>query len=342
MNRALSFTLLAVTAAACSLVETAPQAHAPASSAYSFPHGRHAAEGVTCADCHASIAKATSLEASARHVEVPAQPSAKEACKGCHEFDPDRPGAASTAPFRVRFDHAQHLAKGQECAACHQSAEAGRKALVKPGMSQCTACHEHQREFAEARCTPCHVDLQGLSPETAFKHAGNWLRSHGALARGSSESCAQCHDSAHCASCHAAQNAPLLPAKLYPEQTGKRFIHAGDFLARHSVEAQASPASCRTCHGSASCQACHLLKGVTPGASAYEPHPSGWSTSHGRTARRDIASCAGCHDNGSATLCVSCHRVGGTGGNPHPRSFLRKHQLDDVARNPMCRACHSS
>jgi hypothetical protein len=63
---------------------------------------------------------------------------------------------------------------------------------------------------------------------------------------------------------------------------------------------------------------------------------------HAQAARRDIASCAGCHDQGGQAVCVTCH--GGTSPalriNPHPQKFLSKHDLGDVSKNDMCRVCH--
>jgi hypothetical protein len=75
------------------------------------------------------------------------------------------------------------------------------------------------------------------------------------------------------------------------------------------------------------------------------PHPPGFSFPgspdfHGPAARRDIASCASCHDQGAASNCVSCHRVGGIGGNPHPASWLARHDAREIAGNGMCLACH--
>jgi hypothetical protein len=76
---------------------------------------------------------------------------------------------------------------------------------------------------------------------------------------------------------------------------------------------------------------------------ATNPHPPGWvgndvrsADFHGRQARRDIASCAGCHEQGPATNCIRCHKVGAYGGNPHPHGW-------QSARGPgsaMCRYCH--
>jgi hypothetical protein len=72
------------------------------------------------------------------------------------------------------------------------------------------------------------------------------------------------------------------------------------------------------------------------------PHPPGFGTRHAAAARADIASCAACHDQGAASVCVDCHRVGGVGGNPHPASWLSRHEAREIAGNGMCAACHAN
>lgn len=343
MNRSLALLGGALLFAACSFKAGAP-ASGQQEPAYVFPHAPHVEGDVACLACHAGVEKATALTADVRHVALPAHPSKEQACQGCHDTDPAFRAPARSSAFRVRFDHAAHAGRVKGCTACHQKLpEPGAQAPASPPMAACTACHHHQEEYAQARCTPCHVDLKGLSPETAFKHEGDWLRLHGDLARSAAETCAQCHDQPYCASCHATQTAPALPATIFPEEVTRSFIHRGDYVSRHAIDAGANPASCRRCHGSASCEACHAEQGVSAqSANARDPHPSGWLGSHGRAARRDVSRCAACHDNGTSSICVSCHQVGGPGGNPHPKSFTSKHGLSDVDHNSMCKACHTA
>jgi hypothetical protein len=64
----------------------------------------------------------------------------------------------------------------------------------------------------------------------------------------------------------------------------------------------------------------------------------GFSTSneHGRAARRDIASCAACHDQGAASNCVRCHKVGAFGGSPHPPGW----RSSQPTTAESCAICH--
>lgn len=318
----------------------------PAEPAFAFPHQLHVDGGVDCLSCHAPVAESTRLD---HDVALPSSPSTTAACKECHDTDPSFQLPARTPHFRLTFDHKAHLALVKDCRSCHQKLpEPGDRELQAPPMKTCTSCHNHQADFAAARCTPCHVDLKGYLPRTAFNHEGDWTRVHAQMAKTSGASCGACHDQTYCAECHAAQNVPALPRTIFPEQVTKNFIHRGDYVSRHQVDAQANPASCRTCHGSAFCSACHTAQGLTSRAvNIRDPHPRGWALDkgtshfHGDAARRDILNCAGCHDNGASSTCVGCHQVGGVGGNPHPGAFLRRHQGEDPHSKAMCSACHT-
>jgi len=357
MNSKLPIVLGVLLAAAGCSRKLAPERAPEAQPAYVFPHGTHADADVPCSACHAGIAEARKLEAGVRHVSPPAGASKRKRCSDCHDKDPKAKVPARTAPPRLTFSHADHLPKvGGDCKRCHtQLTEPGDTAPKRPPMATCTACHYHQQEFANARCMPCHVDLRGYKPESAFRHEGDWLRSHGALARPSAETCAQCHDQTYCAECHAAATTAARPSVIFPERVDRTFIHRGDYVSRHMIDAGASPASCRRCHGSPFCAACHELQGLSKfSATVRDPHPVGWATDrssghfHGDAARRDILACAGCHDQGAAATCVGCHRVGGTAsasGNPngpHPARFVRKHRDYNRTNNSMCLACHPS
>ncbi|HEX9399901.1 MAG TPA: cytochrome c3 family protein [Anaeromyxobacter sp.] len=353
MKTSIPVLLLAVAAAACGY-KPALQPDQTKQPPYVFPHSIHADAGVACTSCH-DVSKATTLDPAVRHVQIPQTPSKQKACSDCHDKDPKPKIPARTRAFRVNFSHADHLARvGGDCRKCHVSQpEVNETDPRTPPMATCTACHVHQKAFAEARCRPCHVDLKGYKPETAFRHEGSWLAVHGTLARSSGESCAQCHDQTYCAGCHSAATAPARLENIFPERVDRGFIHRGDYVSRHMIDAGANPASCRRCHGSAFCDACHAANGLSavtglprPGG----PHPAGWATlppsdggPHKNAARRDIASCAACHDGaGAQQTCVVCHgsKVGGFRVNPHPTKFLTSHDLGDTRENGMCRTCH--
>ena len=342
---------------ACKNARPVPAQTAEAPRATTFPHSKHGS--MDCADCH-EIAKSTRLGS------APLPGAAK--CEECHESKgADAPGQAirglkpkEMTQYQITFNHADHLSriKGKDaCATCHKEdrlPEPGPARDWTPEMQSCTACHYHQQEVAQTKCQPCHVSLRAfpLKPIEAlagFSHQGNFTREHRDLAKDSAATCAQCHDQTYCANCHANATVPVRPEIRFPERIEANFIHRSDFISRHQIEAAADPASCRKCHGSAFCESCHREQRVaapfTASANVRNPHPPGWTArdQHGRAARNDIISCAGCHDQGAASVCVQCHRVGGIGGNPHPADFRSKHNLrDDIRNNSMCRVCHNT
>jgi hypothetical protein len=308
-------------------------------------HSAHS--DMDCTDCHEDIDKATTLARMHRPTTA--------TCEQCHEGDKEKfVGKWNAPPARLTFDHAAHLkrvggkSQADKCANCHKSLPDPGDEVTAPPMDACTSCHNHQADYAAGRCRPCHVDLKGLEPEKYFTHAGDWLRNHKSFARPSAESCSQCHDQTYCSACHSPQTAAARPSVIFPERVDSSFIHRGDYVSRHAIEAGANPASCRRCHGPQYCDTCHTTANVSSnaGASAFSPHPAGWSSRgagerfHGDAARRDASSCAACHDQGARSLCVGCHTVGGPGGNPHPPSW--KKTLADVDKNSMCRTCHNT
>ena len=322
-----------------------------------FPHRQHLARlecggpgqprCLSCVSCHQSDA--------AKH-DAWAQPT-PQACAGCHQDDGDtwqhsvRPALATLpAGKHILFPHEQHLAtrelKGQ-CVKCHAGAvgvEGG--APLFPPMNTCLSCHHHQEQFDANVCTTCHRanDLRALQPLSFFAHDTAWGRRHGAEARAAPERCATCHAQTSCDSCHDS-NRPLGPATRNPEALESGLVHRFDFLSRHPLEARSQPGSCATCHVKTECDACHVTRGVSGAvAGGQSPHPLGWASGlgaatnlHGPAARRDIGSCASCHDQGAATNCVRCHQVGAAGGTPHPMGWRSTQQTSA----PECAVCHN-
>jgi hypothetical protein len=360
MNSRLAVVLaLSLAAVACGpkVTKDQPGAQDPA---YMFPHSTHVDAEVDCKLCH-PMDKATKLETGVRHVQLPKNPAKNAACQDCHDTDVEFPAPERARPFRLSFSHAEHLPRvNGDCKRCHPTPpESGDAAAKTPPMETCTSCHTHQQDFLQAQCKPCHLDLKGYEPQTAFKHQGDWLRAHGSLARPSAETCASCHDQTYCAECHSPQTAAARPSVIFPERVDRAFIHRGDYVSRHMIEAGANPASCRRCHGSAFCQACHTQQGLdaTLGAGTRWPESHdrpnwvipatpGTRPAHAPAAKRDISSCGGCHDGGGSASCVGCHQVGGIAtqgpgaspNGPHPSSFVRKHRGED--KDGMCAACH--
>ncbi len=328
-----------------------------------FPHSKH--ESMDCIDCHGEVAKSTALG----QAKLPGRAK----CEECHDAKADdAPGRALRlykdpvpADYQISFDHAGHLSRmavkdAKGCATCHAVLpEPGLARSYSPSMQTCTACHHHNEQVAQAKCQPCHVSLRRypLKPIQAlagFSHEGDFIRKHGTLAKNSAETCSQCHDQTYCAVCHANATVPMRAEIRFPEKVQSDFIHRGDYVSRHQIEAASDPASCRKCHGSFFCDSCHKEQNISPrSTNPRDPHPPGWATPgsgafHGTAARQNIVACAGCHDqSGPSNICVACHASRGpglanVGGNPHPPDFRSKHKRDEIGKNSMCRACHTN
>ena len=213
-------------------------------------------------------------------------------------------------------------------------------------MASCTDCHNHSADVEEGGCARCHTDLRKypLKPIAQFSHGGDYVKQHGRTARSSSEACAKCHDQRFWSDCHGKSNSTRIEVK-FAEDVDRDFIHRGDYVARHALEAKADQALCQRCHGTSYCQSCHALNNRATGTlNPRSPHPEGYAMpgprSHAVEARRDIANCASCHDQGARTNCIQCHKVGGIGGNPHPGNWSKQHSPAESRSRGVCLNCH--
>ncbi len=329
------------------------RAREPPSDQIRFSHARHAQAKVDCATCHDDVFDAKTLAevklpAEKKCLQCHADQKAKGNCAMCHS-DVRFAGPFPKPEVGMKVSHAFHLEKfGEDCARCHkQLSEPVQTERPAPPMGACLDCHEHRREYDDARCAACHVDLTrySLRPISSYTHQGNFVRTHGLAAHASAEACAQCHDQVFCQDCHASTVATRVELK-FAERVDRQFIHRGDYVSRHSIEASAQSPVCERCHATRFCQDCHAVQNLTSNAlNPRNPHPFGWNLPgsanfHGPAARRDITSCAVCHDQGPRSNCVECHKSGGIGGNPHPAGWNAHHDRQEIKSNGMCLACH--
>ena len=326
---------------------------APPRDTLRFSHARHIEADLDCATCHMEVYEAEDL--SAWH--MPEESTCMEChsewreageCSRCHTA-PER--AFQRPPRRqdLKMSHLGHLERdeNEDCGACHKSLSEPGAPAPPPPMEACASCHLHEKALTQGDCAQCHSDLKRypLKPISLFAHGPGFSEGHGELATTAGQQCATCHTQPFCADCHAAPTAAMAPSLARPEALAAGFIHRDDFLARHSFEARAAPDRCSRCHSQDTCQSCHAQEGLADPAGPRNPHPEGWMSAiggggHGAEARRDISSCASCHDQGARSICVDCHKVGGVGGDPHPVGFTLEHSLSEVAGRNLCLTCH--
>jgi len=307
-----------------------------------FPHRPHVIAGVTCTKCHPGITQAglqLHLPDDATCTSCHTKPHDPRPCADCHR-SPEVVAELVAARQNLRFDHGKHLGRtSSNCMRCHDAVATGSRAM-RPPMATCFRCHDDMEKAR--RCDGCHVDLveDGTLPASHLAHEGDWIREHGIRASSSGDLCETCHKQSFCANCHGA-TAPALPAKRQLADPFRSNIHRAGFAGRHALEARSDPGACQTCHAPERCLTCHVAEGVADTARG-NPHPAGWvgltaaDNLHGREARRDPASCASCHGGAGEALCVSCHAVGGVGGNPHPPGWSSDQPLSTLP----CRLCH--
>lgn len=318
------------------------------------PHETHMKSDVDCSFCHESIESSTSLGGKllpdeSKCMECHSDDKASGNCNKCHT-NVKKAGPFLQPDKRIVLSHQLHLKNGAKCESCHKQLpgeHANPEGALPVAMATCRGCHNHDEDYKDGRCTKCHTDLSRypLKPVADFSHDGNFVKEHPRAARAAAATCAQCHEQTFCEDCHAKTTHPKIEIK-FPEKVDSDFIHRNDFLSRHSLDASSDPAMCRRCHSESFCVSCHTEEGLTSAAkNPLDPHPPGWSwpaspNFHGPEARRDITRCAACHDQGPATICINCHKVGGIGGDPHPSGFADRHPLSEIPHNSMCTYCH--
>jgi Cytochrome c7 and related cytochrome c len=354
MRRVLTAWLLCVVAACA-------QNPPPPRDAIKFDHVEHLREGIQCTRCHSLPDKpGPGVDAGAAE-ELRSRPmlpteaqcrqchdkgDQKASCDTCHEH-PEAARGYADKTRATRFDHAAHVErKVTGCVKCHGigvSDESVNKFAPRiPPMRVCTgSCHAE--DMPALRCGGCHDDLHRYtrSQLQLVRHPPGFLKEHGTRARAQDNLCSQCHEPTFCTDCHTAS--PNVAAQLLsPTDVTREFIHAADFKARHAMEAQFEPATCLRCHGPSFCDGCHEASGIGGSVGQRSPHPPGWldplsPRGHAREARRNILTCAGCHESDAERTCTPCHRVGGIAGDPHPPGFGGG--VDPGSRG-VCRVCH--
>jgi len=304
-----------------------------------FSHELHATQQeIECSECHEGIAESRKISES----QLPKE----EKCLNCHDRDACgqchvNPKAPKTwEPTRVRgvtFSHATHLEVVEgRCVECHRdvaSAQSPADTRTPRMLETCMNCH--RQDFRRIDCKMCHEDLveNPVRPVRLFSHDADFQKRHGQLAKGDQRVCAHCHRESFCADCHSRLDV-LVPDLKFSERVDRDLPHRHDYLTRHPIEARADPSRCWTCHNVNQCTACHEARRAGG-------HPPDWMNPaspgfHGRKAREDIVACASCHDQGAASNCVRCHKVGAPGGRPHPPGWGSRMDRG----SPMCRACH--
>ncbi|MDZ7292128.1 MAG: cytochrome c3 family protein [candidate division KSB1 bacterium] len=301
-----------------------------------FSHKQHVQEvGAECSTCHA--AAQTSENANdlmlPKHEECGTCHSdeVENNCQFCH-LDPDNPVAFAAPKRDLRFSHKLHVDTNKmECATCHAGiAQSEKPSLANlPVMATCTTCHNNVQ--AKGACESCHFHPETLVPLSHQQVA--WAKEHKRLIRveGTSNDCAVCHTDNFCQSCHAEATTQITrgaPTRGVPENRPapdgrqplvKQRVHNLNYVFTHALDFRSKQADCYSCHNQQTfCSDCHARN---QDAGFAAPMPLSHRApdfvrlgkglgggQHAVLARRDMESCASCHDvEGRDPKCVLCH-----------------------------------
>lgn len=340
-----------------------------------FSHSLHS-EMVDCESCHNSVLGAETLSG----ITFPNHDN----CADCHDVDDDCSTchiddnfeALRKSESALIFNHKFHIENsGMSCQDCHQGFEevdySWQAENPHPEMADCYSCH-NETSVATNACEACHTSTVNLVPQS--HKSANFITAHKFSAERMDANCVMCHNNNSCEECHVGTTMitegntaddfyqPYYPSNFTDgvEQQAINRVHSLDYRFSHGIDARGKTVECQTCHNiDTFCSSCHqadnsdfALSGVLP-MSHLEPNffTIGVGTGggeHAILAKRDIESCASCHDtNGADPTCITCHLdtdgIEGTNPKTHPSNFMRDENGDwHSSQGSICYNCHTS
>jgi hypothetical protein len=234
----------------------------------------------------------------------------------------------------LRFDHAQHLEAGADCATCHESARASQsvKDLNLPGHEQCETCHdipaarEGKPTDPPASCNTCHPGFDATvrkEPARVDLPAAHLRFSHKVHVDRKVD-CAVCHGEM--------KNVGLATRQQLPKMATCFECHNGR---------QASNA-CATCHVTQPSGRLQLTfdSGILrpmQGNPLGMDHGPRFEFNHGTRAAVARQTCMECHSESS---CQQCHDGMTKPLSVHPNDYLTLHPVQARTDSARCESCH--
>ncbi len=343
-----------------------------------FSHEFHS-EVSECADCHTSVKDAVTLSDRL----LPDKPACAachdveddENCTLCHYEDTYEPLMQPTSS-NLYFNHQQHVTTlGMECTACHKGlneVDYSFEAMgVNPPMDNCYSCHNNKSAAAN-HCETCHTTTADLYP--ADHKTASFMEQHKFTASAENQNCAMCHDTQDfCEACHVSTSmidenntltdfyTPYSPHQYKSDSKQMQItrVHGLDYRFSHGIEARSKTMECTTCHQTETfCAECHNSDGGDFASDGFLPSSHlvnnfltiGAGTGggeHAIQAKRDIESCAACHDTqGADPSCILCHTdndgIKGTNPRTHVSGFMNDRENGDWHEDmgSVCYNCH--
>jgi hypothetical protein len=310
-----------------------------------FSHSSHyGTRNIECVDCHTKVAKSISAQDKLipGHDDCSSCHSVDKApndCKLCHT-DPNNPSGVAEAKQEVKFSHQSHLddsTAASVCLTCHPGIDKlnGHPSEANfPSMNRCFKCHDGIK--AAKDCKECHTKPAEMQ---TMIHPSDYLHAHRFDADAKETSCEPCHQKeSSCSECHAGDNLV-------------RTVHNSNYRFTHGLDAKGKEFECRNCHDYETfCNDCHNQEGDIPlnhYAADWNPRTS--PTRHAEEARKDIESCAGCHEEEGRSTCAQpgCHWDGDGVRGTQPS--IHASSITDLDHGPwhndpgfQCFQCHIS
>ena len=233
-------------------------------------------------------------------------------------------------------------------------------------MNICYDCHNNST-IASNACEQCHISTVNLLPDN-HKTVG-FFKNHKFA---NHDECQLCHDEIFCEDCHVATigiDETNMSDDFYTPYSPHNYVdgvkqqvitrvHDLNFRFTHGIEAKGKTENCQGCHQTETfCAECHAsedgdfaLGGIVPLSHTVPNFLTGLSpgSTHAEMAKRDIESCASCHDvQGADPNCILCHSdpdgIKGTNPKTHAAGFMRDNNGDwHDDGGSICYDCHSN
>jgi hypothetical protein len=352
-----------------------------------FSHKLHK-DATDCESCHTTIKTSISLNdrllPNHDNCKDCHDVNDEKSCNTCHFDNVKKPLVQYKS--KLIFNHSSHIMQQKmKCETCHtgvnnvEYAEDAPK--VFPAMETCYACHNSggankskttNNIVASNACETCHISTADLKPQS--HKSSSFISSHKFAAGKFNANCIMCHDNASCQECHASttmitqQNTPNDFYQPYsPNNSGTATklqqitrVHSLDYVYTHGIDAKGKTSECQSCHETESfCVNCHQGKQGDYSIGGIAPYSHLQSNfmiigvgsgggQHATLAKRDIESCASCHDTqGGDPVCISCHKdpdgIQGTDPKTHPANYMRSVHGDwHSTQSSVCFNCHTS
>jgi hypothetical protein len=237
----------------------------------------HIVPTAACRTCHVPITDATGLSAE-RISRFP-----KPAWHDAQDFSSAHGKVTGTQAASCAVCHAR-----ETCERCHANAE--RVPLIA-ALSR------------DARFASLESGRAARYDVPASHQGGDWRDKHGASARQSPVSCANCHTQTSCETCHA----------------------GGSGTSRTAIRALPGPGV-------------RAGLGVSPSRIVLPLHPVGFQTRHGSAAASGGVNCTQCH---AQQVCAGCHSAPES-RRFHSPNFVERHAVDVFTNGADCQTCHNT